>query len=466
MKFSDNLAKALFVLSLVVFVLLYGVAAGNYGWFPRGFLDQALDQARNLDVYYALPFTEKDNWAISHTSPQVYESEGAHVNIPSKVQPGMTLITSLWDWDESGDLEVGAKLINKKGRALHSWQVNRDKLFSNLVNWNRANPKKVDIMGSHLSPNGDLLLTFDYVGTARLDACGKVLWELPEFTHHSVHKAEDGSFWISATSKEKRTKSEHYPDGFPGLGEKAVWLDRLLHVTEDGNIIDDINVLDVLYMNGLERYIPKTQGGQFPTPKEVQTDITHLNDVEPLSPSMADEYPLFNAGDLVVSLRALQLVFVFDPETLEVKWHASEPFIYQHDPDFIGDGWIGVFDNNYDLTERGKMLGGSRIVALEPHTGKQEILFPTEHSDPFYTDTKGSWQILDNGNLFLTEANAGRIVEVTPDGQTVWEWIHEPVGDSRVPIVQGSHYDLSKEDVASWPCSSVNTSDNTQQEGG
>ncbi|PSQ84762.1 MAG: hypothetical protein BRD40_00840, partial [Bacteroidetes bacterium QS_1_65_9] len=68
------------------------------------------------------------------------------------------------------------------------------------------------------------------------------------------------------------------------------------------------------------------------------TNIPHINDVEPLPPDLADAYPLFDAGDLVVSVKRLHLVFVFDPDSMTVKWHASDPFVAQHDPDFIGDG--------------------------------------------------------------------------------------------------------------------------------
>jgi hypothetical protein len=226
---------------------------------------------------------------------------------------------------------------------------------------------------------------------ARLDACGEVQWRLAEGTHHSIARAEDGTFWVPGVSNEPRASSENYPNGFPGLGGTAVWVDRLLRVSEDGTILQDINLLDILYRNGLERYIPKVLGleGQFPESDDVPTDITHMNDIEPLSASMADEYPLFDAGDLVVSLRSLNLVFVVDPDTKTVKWHASDPFIYQHDPDFLGNGWIDVFDNNYDLTERGSMLGGSRIIGLRPHTGTTEIWFPTQRSDPFYTGLRG-----------------------------------------------------------------------------
>jgi len=161
-------------------------------------------------------------------------------------------------------------------------------------------------------------------------------------------------------------------------------------------------------------------------------------------------------GDLLVSLRTPSLVFVVDPTSLEVKWTASTPFLHQHDPDFLGDGWIGVFDNNQDPTPRGTMLGGSRIVALSPSIDSMKTLFPTARSEPFYTATAGHWQTLANGNYLLTEVRAGRVVEVAPSGRTVWEWIHPPYDDARVPFVMnGTRYDLTRADVADWPCTSV-----------
>jgi hypothetical protein len=173
---------------------------------------------------------------------------------------------------------------------------------------------------------------------------------------------------------------------------------------------------------------------------------------------MADEYPTFEAGDLVVSIKRLHLVFVFDPDTREVRWHASDPFIAQHDPDFIGDGWIGVFDNNNDGTARGTLLGGSRIVAVQPHTDAVEVLFPTEHSEPFYTSGQGRWELLNNGNMLLAETASGRVVEVDSTGRTVWEWIHRPYSESRVPeVTQASRRALTPADVAAWPCASDST---------
>lgn len=117
-------------------------------------------------------------------------------------------------------------------------------------------------------------------------------------------------------SKRPRPATERHPDGVPGL-ETLVWIDQVHRVSGEGKTLDTTAVLDLLYANDLERYLAEYGSSK-------TTDITHLNDVKPLPPSMADEYPLFRAGDLLVSIRNLHLVFVYDPATDEIKWHTSE----------------------------------------------------------------------------------------------------------------------------------------------
>jgi hypothetical protein len=114
---------------------------------------------------------------------------------------------------------------------------------------------------------------------------------------------------------------------------------------------------------------------------------------------------------------------VLDPDTLSVKWHTFDLTTEQDDPDFIGDDGIGIFDNNTDTTTQRRLLGGSRIVAIQPHTGAQRILYPTGDADPFYTTAGGKWQLLPNGNMLL-KAHAGR-----PGGRARWHehmWVNEP----------------------------------------
>jgi hypothetical protein len=211
-----------------------------------------------------------------------------------------------------------------------------------------------------------------------------------------------------------------------------------------------ISLVKVIYDNGMERLLSQKLPGK---KNGFGGDIFHLNDVEELSPEMAVEYPLFEAGDLVVSLRQIVLVLVLDPDTGKVKWHDNQSTIMQHDPDFIGDGWIGVFDNNRDLTKRGTMLGGSRIVGVRPHTGEQRVLYPTSGATPFYTEFSGKWQKQANGNMLITEARAGRVFEATPEGDTVWEWVKPRFDDSQVPeVLEGTRYPFTPAQVAEWRC--------------
>lgn len=429
--------RIVFVASLAVLAWLHGFATSARQWFPNDLLDQAWDQAQAM-----WPFRPP-----IYLHERIYGREGAQIVEPEALQPGLTLITSAWG--SPGDLTPGLRLIDRQGEVLHEWRIDPTDAFSQFTDRFRPAVKDFDLQGTYLFPNGDVLVNLEYAGTLRLDACGNVLWRLQAGNHHSIARAEDGSFWIPAVTPSPRRESPAHPDGFPGI-ERPVYQDQILRVTEDGTVLETINVLDVLYANGLEWLLAEED-------RLRDVDPTHLNDVEPLPDSLAAEYPLFEGGDLVVSLRALDLVFVLDPETERVKWHAAQHLIRQHDPDFIGGGWIGVFDNRWDGTRRGTMLGGSRILAFQPHTDSMRVWFPTPRSEPFYTPHRGKWQRLDNGNLLLTEEAAGRIVEVAPDGRTVWEWVAAPYEASDVAAVtKGTRVDVTPADVASWPCAASN----------
>ena len=434
-KLVERIEVVAFVVGLAILAFLYGFAARHFELFPSAQLQRAWLQAGNVASRYA-----------DFTTTRVYDRSGARRIDPDATRDGLILVTSSWG---DSTWNPGAKLIDRSGRTVHEWTLAPERIFADSVSRRPLGFDQMDLHGSFLFPDGDLMVNVEYGGTVRLDACGEIEWTLPAGSHHSIERADDGTFWIPGVSRDTRRGTRARPDSVPGLSD--VYLDRLLRVSPEGEVLDSVNVLDLLYDNDLERYIVRS-------PSLGQSDVTHLNDIQPLSDSLADEYPLFEGGDLAVSLRNLNLVLVADPESGEVKWHASDPFIYQHDPDFIGGGWIGVFDNRQDGTERGTVLGGSRIVAMQPHTDSVRTLFPTERSEPFYTEIRGKWQQLENGNLLLTEAEAGRVVEVAPDGRTVWDWVVEGHGDSRVPYVsRGARVDVSREQVAGWPCSAEPT---------
>ena len=95
----------------------------------------------------------------------------------------------------------------------------------------------------------------------RLDACGRVRWTLMEGNHHSVTRAADGSFWVPGLSSQRRSKSKRYPDGFPNLGGRKIWVDKILNVSEEREVLSSTNVIDIIYESGSDRYIEKMMGG-------------------------------------------------------------------------------------------------------------------------------------------------------------------------------------------------------------
>ena len=141
----------------------------------------------------------------------------------------------------------------------------------------------------------------------------------------------------------------------------------------------------------------------------------------------------------------------------EIKWLSSGDFTRQHDPDFEEDGWITVFDNRTDLPSPDSDNRASIIRAINPDSGEIRNIYPADGEGRFYTDFAGKHQKLENGNRLITEALAGRVFEVSPEGETVWEWINESAdidNEVKVPeVFEGTRYDIDAQQVSTWQCS-------------
>ncbi|NHZ69809.1 MAG: hypothetical protein GWP20_01075 [Thermotogales bacterium] len=427
--------RLFFLSAAAFFVFLYGFLAYHYELFPSYYLKRAVEQAEMI-TGKSLPH---------HMHYAVYDREGASFTEPAAIQPGLTLLTSYWpdlDW------RSGIRLIDLEGKVLHQWQTDPVELFpdeSRLANGY--------VHGSYLFPNGDVLFNIEYGGLVMMDACGKVKWKLGYknsnyVTHHCLTRNQKGNFWVCGQVRRYpgEPEAEEYIKQFAGL-KLPLYEDRILEVSPEGQILQDINLLDVFYKNDLQRFLVKYTDRR-------SKDAFHLNDIEDLPEQLAAQFPMFAVGDLVLSMRGINMILVLEPGTGKVKWYTTDPFLAQHDPDFTDDGWITVFDNHMDYTERGTMLGGSRILAIRPHTGETRVVYPVDEDNGFYTRLGGKWQQLENGNILITEARAGRAFEVAPGGRTVWEWIHQRLDDKLVPeVLEASRYPITPEQVATWSCS-------------
>lgn len=416
--------------SVILFAFGYGYIAHAFNLFPKPYIERALNQATAISTAVRdLP---------PNSDPVAYNRSGARTPLPDRRQPGLTAVSSNW---QDLDWKPAVRLLDVKGNVIHQWITSPIKIFPSLYGSFGKLRRFPPPFGFHLYPNGDLLVNAHDVGLARLDACGTVRWRLfqPD-THHSGSPGRNGSFWLPGGRIEKIS--------FPGLEGFKVDHDLIVRVSKRGEVTQKISLLDILHKNDLQDRIFRTNSGGLS-----DGDLTHLNDVERLPGSLASEYPGFEAGDLLLSLREIHSVLVLDPDTRNVKWIESDSFIRQHDPDFIGNGWIGVFDNHWDGTLRGRALGGSRVVAVHPQLDSTRVLFPTPLSDTLYSITAGRWQQLTNGNMLLTESRAGRVAEFTKSGRLVWEWIHAPHHSLVSEVYGAERVDATKAQVEKWNCS-------------
>ncbi|MEM7488426.1 MAG: arylsulfotransferase family protein, partial [Pseudomonadota bacterium] len=243
--------------------------------------------------------------------------------------------------------------------------------------------------------DGSLIVTFDTGNAiARIDACGDAIWSVRGGFHHSIDRDEDGGIWTWEGEDMVRFDVE--------TGEKTdkLYLQADVIAADDGEqrAVFDMRTREPLDGTGGLTYL---------------YDPFHPNDVEELSSEMADAFPMFEAGDLMFSLRELNLVAVVDPETGILRWWRHGPWLKQHDPDFEPDGTITVFDN-------GTGLWRSRILRIDPADDSVSVEFVGSEGQPFYTWRRGKHQVLPNGNILITEAEHGRVLEVDDQGDVIW----------------------------------------------
>lgn len=433
-KCLEKLPPLLFVASLCFFSFGYGVIAFAYQLFPYEFLKRGFDEFQSLTT---------DDFDNSFLHPARYSESGTFVLRPEQIMPGATLISTYWP---ETDWSYGLRLINANGDTLNHWEVRPEEIWPESPHQDLArgvkNVPTNYVHGVYLFPNGDLVFNIELLGLVRMNSCGEVLWKLPYRTHHSLFRADDGNFWVSGLRWIE--EGNERAASFAGLRVPFVE-STILEVAPDGMVLKEISLLESLYQS---RYIHLLWNYESTT-----DDIMHLNDVEVLSEDIAGQYPLFEAGDLVVSMRDLNSIAVLDQEGA-IKWLDAVNFNQQHDPDFEGNGWIAVFDNRTGIPNPNSEIGSSLLRSINPANGEVRDLYGADVDEQFYTQWMGKHQKLENGNRLVTEATAGRVFEVSPDGDTVWEWVGAQFGDGLVPEVsEGSRYDLDGQTVATWTCS-------------
>lgn len=435
-----------------VVLIAIGFVAGA-GWvglkvWPYGLLKQARDEWRFLQD---TNFLRRFQWAL----PNIHEGRGVTLHDRARAFQGVTLLSGVF---KEG---VRLRLVDMDGRTLHDWPVEFSEIWPNPSHIHPADeiPKfrfAYSTFGFDAARDGSVVVVVENIGLIKMDRCGRVVWRLDRRAHHMLTPVGDGTFWVSAHRDGREVdQALDWPGRDPGTRGNAQFSseyeDVLLHVAADGRVIREISVLKAL-LEGAPWHELYVGAGEF-SPAE---DPTHMNDVEIVTPALAARVPGAKAGDLLVSIRNLHMLAIISHDTGALVWRQVGPWVRQHDPDIEPDGRVSVFDNRDHMGwAYNKEFGGSQIMLLDPGTGATEITLPKSDAGFFYTRFMGAHQTLPNGNMLIAESAYGRVFEMAPDGEIVWQFV-EQIDETHAALVPfAQRYPPDFFQVSDWRCPAV-----------
>ncbi|HQU67137.1 MAG TPA: arylsulfotransferase family protein [Albidovulum sp.] len=355
----------------------------------------------------------------------------------------------------------GLRLLRRDGSIVAAWPAAFSRLLPERVGKSGAPETdwNIDLHGSYIEPDGSVLFNFEYQGAVKLDRCGARLWALPERMHHSIEPAASGGYWMGGLRVEPDPNAPAYrPIVSPDREQGRIDDDLILRVGENGRILQQKSVFRILMDNGLEPLLSAT-GNSLDVGTFADSELLHLNMIAELPSALAPAFPEFRAGDLVVSIRDYNLVFVVDPTTWKVKWHSTGPWLRQHSAQFLQDGTIGVFNNNaYDyqsdpdgVTDLSQPRR-SQILSVDPKSAASLVRYGTRPGQEMMSVVRGYIQPLPDGGFLITEPDAGRALQIDGEGRTVWEYINRFDADRVLEMTGARVFPAGYFTVKDWSC--------------
>lgn len=236
---------------------------------------------------------------------------------------------------------------------------------------------------------------------AEIDWQGHIVWEHRDpYEHHDGRRtAAGGAIYLTA---------ERIPDevaarvkgGAPNRHAGPMWADVLVEVDAGGHRIWEWHAFEHL---DPERDVIELGN--------VGHEWSHGNTIVPL-----------DGERVLVSFRNISLVCIVDKPSGEIAWRlGDEVLAQQHDANPLPNGNILIFDNGASRRFLGQ--GFSRVIEVDPSTNA--IVWEYRDKIPlnFYSPNISGARRLPNGNTLVTEGRFGRIFQVTPAGEVVWEFV-------------------------------------------
>lgn len=356
------------------------------------FDDHELEQIR------AIPYL---NWQETEADdPRV---AGVTLHIPERAFPGLNL------YNIDGDNR--AVLVDMRGKRVHSWHYPGP-------GWHHV----------ELGDDGILYVIIQNERLLKLDRDSRLIWDREGRYHHDLDQTPQGIVYAI----------KHQPRNIVHEGELLPVLDDVIvTMTGAGEVTEEISMWDLfgervfgrkltLIQDYLKTHSPSKDSQVFAA-LGIACDLFHTNSVEVLRDGLSG---LAERGDLLVSLREINTIAIVNPERREVLWSWGAGEVWrQHHPSALDSGNILLFDN-------GTRRDSSRVLELDPLCEEVVWTYGRKTGESFFSQIRGACQRLGNGNTLVTHSDKGRVFEVTPEGDLVWEYWSEvdPSGEKRRAI--------------------------------
>lgn len=303
-----------------------------------------------------------------------------------------------------GSVEDAAVMLSPDLEVVHYWLLGE----GGPTNADPEPPSAGLTNGFTILRDGSMIFNSESAGALRrLDSCGRLVWSMEGRYHHSV-TADDTETTVWSL------REDHAGD--LADGNKIVQI-----AVADGKVLREFSIAEIIAANpGIDILELRRQHENKPyenyrsQPGRWLSDPFHLNDVDPLPRNLAHRFSMFSAGDLAISAREINLIFVLDPATLVIKWWNVGDAIRQHDPDWAADGELSVFNNRMARDY-------SEIIEIDPATSGKRVIVHGNDID-FYSRAGGRHQPLPGGNNLIASPRQGRIIEVAPNGEIALEF--------------------------------------------
>ncbi|REK19379.1 MAG: hypothetical protein DWQ37_00840 [Planctomycetota bacterium] len=416
----NRLYQIAFYLSAMFLAFVAGAVATDLNWAVGDWARDAFLAARAVTSGHLLTEDEypKLLWNVART-----DARGLRKYDPRQSAGGYTLY--------SAADSPSAILLDERGDELHRWTMPLSRACPNAPVSRWVADRGILVRRTQLFPNGDLMALYDTpqftpsgCGLVRMDCDSEVIWAFDEPAHHDFAVDPAGNTWV-LTNAIRRTAHPQWQElELPIIEEFVVKLDP------QGHPVQRMSLFDLLGSSRFHRPLVSlaNQLG----------DVLHSNTVNLAGEKFAAHHPDVSHGDLIVCLRNLNLVVAINPDRAAIVWAVAGPWRRPHDPDPLDNGHLLVFDNCY----AGGSVEGSRVVEVDPRDASIVWAFTGTGDDRLYSQIRSSQQRLPGGNVLITESDFGRILEVTRDGQVVWEYVHPGRGtrdgQTLIPVICGA----------------------------